>query len=101
MTEIQLFNNLQALDIPVAYDHFMTPQKLPFIVYRVNDIDPFNADNITLWYQNNYQVALCTEVRDLNMEASIETMLNNNQLPFTKIIDYIESERFYQTNYYF
>lgn len=101
MTEKELFNNLSALQIPVAYDHFMTPQKLPFIVYRVNDIDPFDADNITLFYKNNYQVALCTEVRNLTMEASIEAMLTNNQLPFTKMIDYVESERFYQTNYYF
>lgn len=101
MTEAELYTELCLLKIPVAYDHFLTPQKLPFVVYRVNDIDPFNADNVTMYYTNNYQVSLCTEIRDLTLEASIEQMLTNNKLPFTKMIDYVESERFYQTNYYF
>lgn len=101
MSESELYTLLNTLHIPVAYDHFLTPQSLPFIVYRVQDISPFDADNKTIFYDNNYELSLCTEYRDFTLEASIEQMLFNNDLPFTKTIVYIESEGFYQTNYNF
>lgn len=101
MTETELYNLLQTLNVPIAYDHFLTPQNLPFITYRVQDIDPFDADNKTIYYSNNYELSFCTEYRDFTLEASIEQMLFDNDLPFTKAITFIESERFFQTNYYF
>lgn len=101
MNELELYTLLNTLKIPVAYDHFLTPQALPFITYRVQDINPFDADNQTIFYDNNYEVSLCAEYRDFTLEASIEQMLSDNNLPFNKSITYIESERFYQTNYYF
>lgn len=101
MTEEELYIILNTMGVPVAYDHFLTPQTLPFIVYRVIDVAPFDADNKTIFYDNNYELSLCTEYRDFTLEASIEQMLFDHDLPFTKSISYIESERFFQTNYYF
>lgn len=101
MTETELYTILSTLNIPVAYDHFLTPQALPFITYRAESVTPFDADNKTIFYDNNYELTLCTEYRDFTLEASIEQMLFDNDLPFTKTMTYIESERFYQTNYNF
>lgn len=101
MTEQELYTLLNTLNIPIAYDHFLTPQSLPFAVYRVQDITPFDADNQTIFYDNNYELSLCTEYRNFTLEASIESLLSSKNLPFNKSITYIESERFFQTNYYF
>ncbi len=101
MTEAELYSILSTLNVPVAYDHFLTPQALPFITYRAESVTPFDADNRTIFYDNNYELTLCTEYRDFDLEQSIERILNDNDLPFTKTMTYIESERFYQTIYNF
>lgn len=79
-----LFQLLGSLNIPVAYDHFDSNKEvsIPFIVYRTITPDVFNADGITYYRPHNYEIELVTEKKDITLEASIESLLTTNKIPY-------------------
>lgn len=107
MTEADLFNLLKKMEIPVAYNKFDINNSIyngkevkpPFILYKFETIDSFNADDKTYYYENNYVIDLVTEKKDLELEQKLETILNNNNIAFEKNEDYIETERIFQISY--
>ena len=101
MSESELFTLLNTLHLPVAYDHFTTPNLIPpFILYRNTDTTTFKADDKTYKRINNYIVDLVTEIKDTDLEESVEKLFNDNFLPFDKEEDWIDSERIYQIRYF-
>lgn len=99
MTESQVFELLNALGIPVAYDHFDEKTTLPFVVYRESGIDKVDADNFNYFTIKRFEIDLCTEKKDVVLEAMLETLLNENEIPFGKDSNWIPSERMYQITY--
>lgn len=91
---------LEQMGLPVAYDHFIKPPSIPFILYRETTIDTFKADNKTYFYQPEYIVDLVVEFKAPTLEAQLEEILNDNNYPFDKTEDYIEAEKIYQIRYY-
>lgn len=91
--------------IEVWYDHFViTPTKPnivpPFILYRVESTNTFKADDKVHYQSNNYIIDLVSKVKDEVLEQKIETLLNNNYLPYDKEEDFIGSEQIFQTRYF-
>lgn len=84
MTHKELFNLLQTLQIPVAYDHFNDDKMInpPFIVYRDNASTNFKADNKTYFKDNNFTIELITNKKDLELQGKIETLLDTNNIPY-------------------
>lgn len=102
MSEQELYTLLTSLSasIPVAYDHFTSKVKPTFILYRNNDTTTFSADDKIRWKKNNYIVDLITDKKDTTTEQSLETLFDNNYLPYTKMEDFIDEEQIYQIRYY-
>lgn len=101
MKEIDIYPLLTGMKIPVAYDHFVNDDTLPpFILYRNDDTETFKADDKTYYKENSYIVDLVTEKKDVSVEEQLETIFNNNNIPFDKVEDYIESQKIFQIRYF-
>lgn len=86
MKHKDLFNLLKKIGIPVAYDHFddnkiMRP---PFMAYREQSPDNFNADNKTYISLPNYEIELVTSKKDVELEEKISDLLTENNIPYEK-----------------
>ena len=79
-----LFELLKTLDIPVAYDHFDSNKNIqpPFIVYRETDVDTFKADGLTYYRDYNFEIELITETKKPTLQASLESLLTTNNIPY-------------------
>lgn len=101
MTETDLFELLDTLGYPVAYDHFTTPDKRPpFILFRNANAQSFYADDTTYKLGKDYIVDLITETKNTELEEDLEALFTANHLPFDKEEDYISTEYIYQIRYF-
>lgn len=102
MKHADLFQLLSTLNIPVAYDHFTSNKNVrpPFVVYRETIPQTFKADGITYYRPYDFEIELVTEIKDVNLQEQIETLLTNNKIPYD-INDEIwdEDERIYHNFY--
>lgn len=100
MTHKELFDLLSTLKIPCAYNHFEGKVSPPFIAYTEISPEVFNADDYNYSMDNNFQVELVSDKKDVDLEADLETLFNNNHIPFEKMDDiYDDSERIYIITY--
>ena len=104
MTLSELNLILQATGFPVAYSHFVESENEPlpappFITYLVVYSSNFSADNVTYKQFQNIQIELYTDRKDLEAEAILEAVLNENEIPFDTTESYIESEQLFQKIY--
>ena len=100
MNEEELYKLLGRLNIPYAYDHFKDDKTIPpFILYRNDDTDTFKADDKTYYKENNYIVDLTTIKKMPQLEEQLEILFNDNNIPFDKFENYIESEKIFQIRY--
>jgi hypothetical protein len=95
---------LDQTGIPVAYSHFVESENQPipdppFITYLVTDSANFFADNQVYIKIQNVQIELYTDLKDLEAEANIERILNENEIPFGTSEVFIESEDLFQKIY--
>lgn len=102
MKHKELFQLLETLDIPVAYDHFNSDKNVepPFVVYRETSPDTFKADSITYFRPYNFEIELVTSIKDVALEQSIENLLTTNKIPYdveSEVWD--EDERIYHNFY--
>lgn len=99
MDEATLHNLLKSTGMPVAYHHYVSPPKLPYLVYLFAYSSNFGADNKVYLEQNNYQVELYTKTKDPGREKLLEDLFDNNEIYWEKSETYIESEKMYQVIY--
>lgn len=92
MKLMELANLLSGLGYPLAYSHFKSAQKPPFIVYLVTSGDSFSADNTALHESDYVDIELYVEVKSLAIENQIKTLLKQNELPFSYVETYIKEE---------
>jgi hypothetical protein len=100
----ELKSILQATGFPVAYSHFEEAEnevlpKPPFLIYLGLYSSNFMADNKVHLPIENAQIELYTHQKDLNAEAKVEAVLNENELPYAATETFIESEQLYQKIY--
>lgn len=99
MTLQELLNLLDSTGFPVAYNHFNSAPSVPFIVYRLPSEDGFDADNMVYHNISDVEIEVYTNRKDLNVEATIKNLLNENELPFVTFETFIESEKLFQKIY--
>lgn len=104
MDEKELYELLNSLHIPVAYDHFVlsdtTKVEPPFILYRSAESAQFKADDHIYFKTKQYLVDLVTDYKDIDLENMLEEVFAVNHIPWDKTEVYIDSERVYQVTYY-
>lgn len=104
MTLEELAVILQATGFPVAYSHFIESEnnplpEPPFICYLVTYSNHFYADDQVYKSNDNVQIELYTDKKDLVAEGIVESVLNDNELPFVTTETYVDSEQMFQKIY--
>lgn len=104
MNLAELKEILDQAGYPVAYSHFTESENNPvpdppFVCYLVTYSSNFSADNVVYKQVQNVQIELYTDIKDLEAESKIETVLNDNEIPFGTTESYIESEALFQKIY--
>ena len=97
-----IYELLKTLNIPVAYDHFVTNKGInpPFIVYRETNVETFKADGITYYRPHNFEIELVTEKKDVTLQNSIEDLLTTNKIPYDVSNEVWDDEEKIYHNYY-
>ena len=102
MKHEELFTLLKTLKIPVAYDHFDSNKHVtpPFLAYREKSPDTFKADDKTYFRPYNFEIEVVTEIKDPDLQSSIEDLFNENNIPYD-LLDEVwdEDERIYHNFY--
>lgn len=92
---------IHSLGIPYAYYQFPegTEQKTPFICFYFSDTDGVYADNSVYSKRATLVIELYTDDKRFDLEEQIETLLNNNELPYKRYESYIDSEQMLMQTY--
>lgn len=102
LTELTtMLRSITGFSNKVAYRQFRegSAQNLPFIVYYVEGSDNFLADGKVYLPRQNVAIELYTQEKDVTTEALLEEKLNDNNIPWEKDEDYIDSEHMYMITY--
>lgn len=105
MKETEIYDMLNQLGLPVAYDHFQEnsdgrqSQPPPFIVYMYPGTENFFADGITYAGINQLDVELYTDSKSLEIEKQLEQVLKSHGIGYEKTESYLESEKMYMILY--
>ncbi len=103
MTHNELMELLEETGLPIAYDHFAEGESLdpPFICFLYPGSDNFSADG-KVWYKiNQVNVELYTDLKNPELEDTVETVLDRHGIFYEKSEVWIESERLYEVLYTF
>lgn len=98
----ELYDLLKTLNIPVAYDHFVSNKDvpIPFLVYREVNADTFKADGITYYRPHNFEIELITEKKDVVLQQAIEDLLTENNIAYDVEDEVWDDEEKIYHNYY-
>ena len=100
MTLKELKTLLETSQMPVAFNHFKTAQKLPYIVYIIADNNQLAADNVVYHSDPFIQVELYTERKDMDSETTVESLIGPLFF-YTKEEGYLPDEQMYLVTYRF
>lgn len=101
MNQLQLVQLLNTLDIPSVYGQADEGQTLPFIAIHITQPDNFAADNQVYCEKWNVRLDLYTIYKDLNAEAKIKKLLNDNNIFWERTEEYIDSEKVWEVEFDF
>ncbi len=99
----KLLEILNALGIPFAYDHFAEGEspEPPFICYLLPNSNHFAADGQVYYKAAAVHIELYTDRKDVELEGSVEAVLDQHGIFYEKNEVWIESERLYEVLYSF
>lgn len=97
-----IYDLLKTLNIPVAYDHFDSNKTVtpPFVAYRETAPNTFKADGKTYYRPYEFEIELVTEVKNPTLEATIESLLTTNNIPYDKNDEVWDEEEKIYHNFY-
>lgn len=103
MTHNKLMEMLEETALPIAYDHFAEGESPdpPFICFLYPGSDNFAADGRVYLKISEVHVELYTDEKNLELEATLEAVLDRHGIFYEKTETWIESERLYEVLYYF
>jgi hypothetical protein len=104
MTLLELINLLKTTGYPVAYSHFENTEETPvpsppFICYVIPGTENLKADNKVYHKISDIDIELYTDYKDFEAERKIESVLDENEIPYDSFETYIESEKLFQKTY--
>ena len=99
MTQAELFQALESIGYPVAYNAFSKPTPLPYIVYKYSFSSDMVADNVNYAEIGNFQIELYTEKKDTAAEKKVQDKLRELGLPYRKFEAFLDTEGAFQILY--
>ena len=97
MTYAEISTMLNGIGLPYAYYQFPddTEQQPPFICFYFGSDNDFIADDTNYQKISELIVELYTDNKDLALEQTVETALNNSGLVYSRQETYLDTERMY------
>lgn len=101
MTPADVRTMIEAAGVSTAYHQFAegTAQECPFICYFFGESNDFSADNTNYVRIETLYIELYTDTKDFALEATLEGILNSNELVFEKESTFLDDERMHETIY--
>ena len=103
MTYSEIVGMLEETGLPAAYDHFSEGESPdpPFICFLFPGSDNFSADGKVYMKIRNVNVELYTDIKDPELEQTLETVLDRHGIFYQKTEVWIEDEKLYEVLYQF
>lgn len=101
MTHQEVMALLTEMDIPFAYDHFVEGEspEPPFLVFLYPGSNHFAADGRVYFKVNRLNIELYTDKKDVELEETVEAVLDRHGIFYGKSEVWIESENLYEVLY--
>ena len=101
MTHQEVMTMLAEMNLPYAYDHFVEGESPdpPFLVFLYPGSNHFAADGKVYFKVNRLNIELYTDKKDVELEETVEAMLDRHGIFYGKSEVWIESENLYDVLY--
>ena len=92
---------LAEMNLPYAYDHFIEGESPdpPFLVFLYPGSNHFAADGKVYFKVNRLNIELYTDKKDVELEETVEAVLDRHGIFYGKSEVWIESENLYEVLY--
>jgi len=101
VTHQEVIKLMESIGLPCAYDHFVEGESPdpPFLVYLYPRSDNFAADGMVYFKVNRLNIELYTDLKDVELEETVEAVLDKYGIFYEKSEVLIESENLYEVLY--
>lgn len=101
MTHQEVVKLMEEMKLPYAYHHFAEGEspEPPFIVFLFPGSDNFAADGVVYYKINRLNIELYTDLKNVELEATVEAVLDEHGIFYEKSEVWIESENLYEVLY--
>ena len=101
MTHQEVMTMLEEMNLPYAYDHFVEGESPdpPFLVFLYPGSNHFAADGKVYFKVNRLNIELYTDKKDVELEETVEVVLDRHGIFYGKSEVWIESENLYEVLY--
>lgn len=101
MTHDDVLALMEEMGIPYAYDHFAEGEspEPPFICFLYPRTETFGADDRVFYKIPVLDIEVYTDLKDPELEAKVEDILDAHGLYYTKSEVWIEEEKMYEVLY--
>ena len=101
MTHKDVMAMVDEMGMESAYHHFAEGEspEPPFVVFLYPKANNFSADGVAYFKVNRLNIELYTDLKDVELEQRVETVLDGHGIFYAKSEVWIESERLYEVLY--
>ena len=101
MTHQEVLEMMDEMKLPYAYHHFVEGEspEPPFLVFLYPSSDNFAADGMVYFKVNRLNIELYTDLKDVELEETVEAVLDKHGIFYEKSEVWIESENLYEVLY--
>ena len=101
MTHQEVMTMLAEMNLPYAYDHFVEGESPdpPFLVFLYPGSNHFAADGKVYFKVKRLNIELYTDKKDVELEETVEAVLDRHGIFYGKSEVWIESENLYEVLY--
>lgn len=92
---------MNEMKLPYAYHHFVEGESPdpPFLVFLYPGSDNFAADGKVYFKVNRLNIELYTDLKDVELEETVEAVLDEHGIFYEKSEVWIETENLYEVLY--
>lgn len=101
MTHAEVMSMVDEMGMESAYHHFAEGEspEPPFVIFLYPKAKNFSADGVAYYKVNRLNIELYTDLKDMELEQRVETVLDSHGIFYAKSEVWIESERLYEVLY--
>ena len=101
MTYRQVAEMVSSIGVPYAYYQFPNNTGIapPFVCFYFDSSNDFAADNVNYQRIRPLTLELYTDNKDFTLEQTVENILNQNGLVYSREETYLDSEKMYMVTF--